>query len=64
MTIPSVYLICEDDAAIPVFAQEGMVTQAQEAGAPLMSERIKAGHSPFLTHPEETAEVCIRAISF
>ncbi|KAH0024829.1 alpha/beta-hydrolase, partial [Aureobasidium melanogenum] len=63
MTIPSVYLICEDDAAIPVFAQEDMVKHAQEAGAPLTSERLKSAHSPFLTHPEETAEFCIRAIS-
>ncbi|KAK6000020.1 hypothetical protein QM012_004008 [Aureobasidium pullulans] len=62
MTIPSVYLICEDDAAIPVFAQEGMVKQAHEAGAPLTSEKIKAAHSPFLTHPKETAEFCIRAL--
>ncbi|KAG9959903.1 alpha/beta-hydrolase, partial [Aureobasidium melanogenum] len=61
MTIPSVYLICEDDAAIPVSAQETMVAQAQEAGAPLTSQRMKAAHSPFLTHPEETAEFCIRS---
>ena len=63
MTISSTYLICEDDAAIPVFAQEAMVKQAQEAGAPLTSERMKATHSPFLTHPEETAEFCIKALS-
>ncbi|KEQ62008.1 alpha/beta-hydrolase [Aureobasidium melanogenum CBS 110374] len=63
MTIPSAYLICEDDAAIPVFAQEAMVKHAQEAGAPLTSERLKSAHSPFLTHPQETAKFCIRALT-
>ncbi|KAG9520431.1 alpha/beta-hydrolase, partial [Aureobasidium melanogenum] len=63
MTIPSAYLICEDDTAIPVSAQEAMVKHAQEAGASLTSERLKSAHSPFLTHPEETAQFCIRALT-
>jgi pimeloyl-ACP methyl ester carboxylesterase len=63
MTIPSVYLICEDDIAMPVCVQENMVRQAQDAGAPMTSERIRCGHSPFLSHPEETANFMMKAAS-
>ncbi|MEY2532364.1 MAG: hypothetical protein QOF29_274 [bacterium] len=46
-TIPSTYVVCERDNAIPVFAQDAM---AQRAGA---VERMDAGHSPFLSRPDE-----------
>jgi pimeloyl-ACP methyl ester carboxylesterase len=49
--IPSTYVVCEEDQAIPVFAQEAM---AQRAGTVL---RLPAGHSPFLSHPKELADV-------
>jgi len=61
--IPSHYLICEDDNAIPSFAQEAMVKAAQEAGADMKVDRMKSGHSPFLSHPEETADFLIKAAS-
>ena len=47
--VPSTYVVCERDQAIPVFAQEAM---AQRSGTVL---RMDAGHSPFLSHPEELA---------
>jgi pimeloyl-ACP methyl ester carboxylesterase len=47
--LPSTYVICEDDQAIPLFAQEAM---AQRASTVL---RLPAGHSPFLAHPAELA---------
>lgn len=62
-TIPSVYLICEEDNGIPPEAQEGMVKAAQDAGADLKAERLKSSHSPFLSRPEETADFLLRAAS-
>ncbi|MFW3169976.1 alpha/beta hydrolase [Geodermatophilus sp. CPCC 206100] len=47
--VPSTYVVCEQDQAIPPFAQEAM---AQRAGKVL---RLPAGHSPFLSHPAELA---------
>ena len=47
--LPSTYIICEDDQAIPLFAQEAM---SQRAGKVL---RMNSDHSPFLSHPKELA---------
>ena len=60
-TIPSTYLICEDDRAIPNFVQEGMVKACQDAGAPMVTERIFASHSPFLVKPDEVVAFVRRA---
>ena len=60
-TIPSTYLICDDDRAIPNFVQEGMVKVCQDAGASMVTERIFTGHSPFLVKPDETAAFVRRA---
>ena len=43
----STYVICEQDQAIPVFAQEAM---SQRAGTVI---RLDAGHSPFMSRPNE-----------
>lgn len=51
--IESNYLICEIDNAIPLAAQEAM--SGQEGGRWKRVERMHAGHSPFLSRPEETA---------
>ncbi|KAK3074071.1 hypothetical protein LTR53_003783 [Teratosphaeriaceae sp. CCFEE 6253] len=56
--IPSTYLVCEADQAIPLPAQEAMIAQP---GAMFTVERCKAGHSPFLSMPDFTAEVVRRA---
>jgi hypothetical protein len=47
--IPSKYLICEADKALPPAAQEHVV--ARSAGA-IVAERCSAGHSPFLSQPD------------
>jgi len=60
-TIPSTYLICEDDRAIPVFVQEAMVKACQDAGASMKTERVFAGHSPFLSKPDEVVAFLRRA---
>lgn len=49
--IPSTYVICEQDNAIPPFAQEAM---AQRAGA---VHRLSSGHSPFLSQPDELVKI-------
>ncbi|KAK5693876.1 hypothetical protein LTR17_024942 [Elasticomyces elasticus] len=56
--MPSTYLVCENDRGIPLAAQEEMVVQL---GAQFEVERCQAGHSPFLSMPDLTAEVGRRA---
>ncbi|MBB3084877.1 alpha/beta hydrolase [Geodermatophilus sabuli] len=48
-SVPSTYVVCEQDQAIPVVAQEAMSARAGEV------LRMDAGHSPFLSHPAELA---------
>lgn len=52
--IPSTYLICNNDNAIPPAAQEGMAAQP---GANFEIFRCDADHSPFLCMPEYTTNV-------
>jgi pimeloyl-ACP methyl ester carboxylesterase len=49
--IPSTYVVCERDAAIPSFAQEGM---AQRAGTVV---HLDAGHSAAMSRPQDVAAV-------
>ena len=49
--VPSTYVICEQDHAIPPFAQEAM---AQRAGEVI---RMNTGHSPFLSQPQALASL-------
>jgi hypothetical protein len=50
--IPTSYLLCEDDLAIPAFAQEAMTGMVKEMGGEIEVERIKSSHSPFLSQPD------------
>lgn len=50
--VPSVYLICEGDKALPVPLQEQL---AGLAGSQI--ERCSAGHLPMLSQPEAVANV-------
>ena len=56
--IPSTFLVCENDNAIPLAAQEGMLSQD---GANFDVVRCGADHSPFLSMPDYTADVVRRA---
>lgn len=59
-TIPTTYLVCTKDNAVPAFLQEGMVDQAR--GLPhFRTETMDASHSPFLSMPRETAAAVRRA---
>jgi pimeloyl-ACP methyl ester carboxylesterase len=56
-TIPTAYLICYDDKAIPLIYQEAMVKYAK----PEMVEKIKTGHCPFISQPNVVANFLMRA---
>lgn len=49
--LPSTYVVCTQDAAVPPAAQEAMAARAQTV------EHLDASHSPFLSRPDEIAEI-------
>ncbi|KAF9879221.1 hypothetical protein CkaCkLH20_03454 [Colletotrichum karsti] len=57
--IPCAYLACEDDQAIPFFAQEMM---SQALGPDALKVTFKSSHSPFLSQVSETADVIERVV--
>ena len=59
--IPSTYVVCEDDQAIPVEVQEGMVEGCRGAGAEMGVVRVKSGHSLMLSVTGEVVRVVRRA---
>jgi pimeloyl-ACP methyl ester carboxylesterase len=54
---PSTYIICEQDHAIPLFAQEAMSGRATNV------VRIESDHSPFLCRTKEIAQIIDSVIS-
>ncbi len=50
-TVPSSYIVCEQDMAIPVPFQESMAVHCER------SHRLPSSHSPFLSMPAELARV-------
>jgi pimeloyl-ACP methyl ester carboxylesterase len=50
-TIPSTYVVCEEDNAIPVAVQERMAQRADEV------HRLSTSHSPFLSQPAALARL-------
>jgi hypothetical protein len=57
LSIPSTYLVCEKDKAVDVSLQEGFIA----ASPGMKSMRFSGGHSPFLSHPDFTAEAIVKA---
>jgi pimeloyl-ACP methyl ester carboxylesterase len=57
-TIPSTYIICEADNAIPVAAQELMAERADDV------QRLNASHSPFLSQPAALARLIRRSLVY
>jgi hypothetical protein len=55
-SIPTSYLLCEDDLTIPVGGQEAMTNSVKEMGGDIEVTRIKSGHSPFLSQLDETVK--------
>ena len=60
-TIPSAYMICINDATIPVQGQEAMVAIVKKEGGKIDVERICSSHSPHLKQPGVIAEFLRRA---
>ena len=58
--IPSTFLYCSQDKAIPPFIQEMMVKEVAK-GYEIRTETVDAGHSPFVMKAEETAAAIRRA---
>ncbi|KAL4961313.1 alpha/beta hydrolase [Aspergillus stella-maris] len=48
LDIPTSYLICEEDRALPLFLQDMMIEMARSNGAAIGTEKVKMGHSPWL----------------
>ncbi|WP_437968095.1 alpha/beta hydrolase [Sorangium sp. So ce260] len=55
--LPSTYVICERDNAVPVFAQEAMSQRARRV------RRLDASHSPFLSRPDDVVALVHDAIA-
>ncbi|KAF2710986.1 alpha/beta-hydrolase [Pleomassaria siparia CBS 279.74] len=54
--IPTSYLVCEDDRAIPAVFQDMMIDRVKEMGGDIEVKRIKASHSPFLSMPDAVVD--------
>lgn len=55
--IPSTYVVCTNDQAIPLFAQEHMAARCRDV------RRMASDHSPFLSHVEELAELIEQVVT-
>jgi pimeloyl-ACP methyl ester carboxylesterase len=53
--VPTTYVICDQDAAIPVFAQEQMSQRAANV------RRLDSDHSPFLMWPDQVVDLISEA---
>ncbi len=59
LKIPSSYLVCDKDIALPPQGQDGMIAAAKEkSGGKAFDhvERCKSGHTPFLSMPGTVVE--------
>ena len=59
--VPSTYLLCTEDRTIPIQTQEALVGRAKKDGAEMKTEMLRAGHSPFLSVPDEVVQAIRRA---
>ncbi|KKY39129.1 hypothetical protein UCDDA912_g00840 [Diaporthe ampelina] len=59
--VPSWVLMTTKDRGLPVEAQKMMIQTALDAGASVETREIESGHSPMLSHPEETASFLVEA---
>lgn len=56
--IDSTYIVCEYDNAIP---KQMQVAMASQAGGKFTIEYLAAGHSPFLSAPQQTVDIIRKA---
>ncbi|KAF7587688.1 hypothetical protein BBP40_006874 [Aspergillus hancockii] len=62
-TIPTTYIVCENDAGLIPAVQEMMIENVRKAGVHVDVERLPASHSPFLSMSEETAKLVLKIAS-
>jgi hypothetical protein len=55
------YLVCEDDRAIPVQAQDEIIAKVKESGGEIETERVFVSHSPYIVNPEYVSRFLRRA---
>ena len=55
-SLPSTYLICDEDRAVPPPVQEAMSARATTV------RRVPASHSPFFSRPDDVADVVLQAL--
>ena len=60
LDIPSVYVLCDDDQATPVFFQQKMVDDVRSEGAMMETEKINTSHSSFMANPSWVAALIRR----
>lgn len=60
--IPTTYLLCTKDNAIPIAHQQGMVQQARNSGVHITTVTLEAGHSPFCSRLSEVVAACQTSI--
>nr|KAK5450095.1 hypothetical protein LTR18_000110 [Exophiala xenobiotica] len=59
LVVPTYFLVCEDDRALPADVQRYIVNEASKQmpeGKEVIVTSIQSGHSPFLSRVEETAD--------
>ncbi|KAF8210566.1 Alpha/beta hydrolase fold-1 [Mycena galopus ATCC 62051] len=60
--VPKVYIFCKRDRVIPLDGQQRMLERVQRHNKENWSTyEIECGHSPFLSHVEELAEILTKA---
>ncbi|KAI1161750.1 alpha/beta-hydrolase [Nemania serpens] len=62
MDVPSFYVGTIEDRGLPVFMQRLTVGMARGMGARVEHRELQTSHSPFLSRPEETAEIIWEAV--
>jgi pimeloyl-ACP methyl ester carboxylesterase len=60
--VPSWYIGTIEDQGLPVVVQRMAVAMAREMGAQVEHREMQTSHSPFLSKPEETAEIVLEAV--
>jgi hypothetical protein len=59
--VPSTYLYCLKDAAVPISVQRSMVENTAR-GYPIRTETVDASHSPFFSVPDQVADAIRRVV--
>ncbi|PHH76362.1 hypothetical protein CDD80_1573 [Ophiocordyceps camponoti-rufipedis] len=58
-SIPSAYIVCEADGALPLKSQRSMVAAAKAQGAEFREYSLDTNHSPFINKPGAVADIVV-----